>query len=214
MPSLRFERRPTGFQPAALPSYAKRAKEWTCGDSNPEPPVGQTGALPTAPQAQESGARESNAVSPTSNAGRFPSPPPQLCPGPPQAGACLAVHCGVLKVRFSGPAGDTHGRQELNPQRAALETVALPVELHPQVTVDRYGGKTKEPPCPGSGWAAASDTRGVSRATAPGGCRCRQGWLHTLDRPGAGSPRRAMRLAAASRSTTTTLDYSCSGYWT
>jgi hypothetical protein len=159
----------------------------------------------------KSGARESNAVSPTSNAGRFPSPSPQLCPGPPRAGACLAVHCGVLKVRFSGHAGDTHGRQELNPQRAALETVALPVELRPQEAVVCMG-RRKSRPVPVRVGGCVDDTRGVSRATAPGGCRCRQGGLHTLGR--AGPPRRARTLAAVSRSTTTTLDCSCSGDWT
>jgi hypothetical protein len=44
------------------------------------------------------------------------------------------IHCGVVKETFPAIEQDeSHGRQELNPQPTVLETVALPVELHPYV---------------------------------------------------------------------------------
>lgn len=74
---------------------------WTWTGSNRRPPVCHTGALPTALQAQTSGAAESNRVSSDSKSDGLPSPPRQVPPGHPTRRGGNARRCMPSTVQFS-----------------------------------------------------------------------------------------------------------------
>lgn len=112
--------------------------------SNQQPPRLQRGALPPelgGHRVDLAGFEPAHGRVPASRTRCLRAPNAPGCRLPRTRTARRIVDAGLLmpsavELPTADPAGHSrgkHGRQESNPQRTALETAALPVELHPHV---------------------------------------------------------------------------------